>query len=273
MNDVFTGAERGFRMPIHFGPLTGPRWAPEGGWRAVDESQRSVSVWATFDADRDDVAAVLPTGFEPAARPDLTVEIKNMSHIGWLGGRGYSVVTVTTGIHRTGPADDHPADGRLKLVLWENHADPIITGRDELGYPKVFAQISDIEVADTTARASASWEGFTFLELELEGLMPGSAALPGGASYHVKYVPRTGVDGGHDVLQTIVTPPGQGPREVVERLEGEAVLRFHRGTFTELPTLVTIIDALAGIRLGDCRAAGLVRTRGTTDLRDQIVVA
>jgi hypothetical protein len=266
------GDDGGYRMPTHFGPLPGPRWAPDGGWRAADETQCSNAVWATFEVERDDVGALLPAGFEPSDRPDLTVEIKNMANIAWLGGRGYRVVTVTTGVRRIGAADRFPAVGRFKLVLWEDHADPIITGRDELGYPKLYAEISPIQVAGITARASASWDGFTFLVLDLSELAPGVAEFPAGHSYHLRYLPRTGIGRGHEIIQTIVTLPGQGPLTVVERLRGRGDLHFRRGTFTELPTLLPIVDALAGLRLGDCRAAGLARTRGTTDLRDQVVL-
>jgi len=262
---------RGYRMPVSFGPIPGPRWAPEGGYRAVDADQRQTIVWADFAAARDQIAALLPVGFEPAAEPDLHVEIKNMTGIGWLGGRGYSVATLTTGVRRT-VDDGHPADGRFKLILWENHADPIITGRDELGYPKVYGEIPEIQDDGSTARASVAWDGFTFLALELRNLAAGGAAAPSGPSYHVKYVPRTGVEGGHDLVQTILTPPGQGPREIVERRGGTASLTITPGTFEQLPTLVGIVDTLAGLTLGPCLGAGLVRTAGTTDLRDQLVV-
>lgn len=262
----------GYRMPTHFGPIPGPRWAPGGGWRGPSEQQRTVSLWATFEADGAAIGRLLPSGFEPGSRPDLTVELKNMSHIDWLGGRGYSVCTITTSVCRTDSTDAYPAEGQFKLILWENHADPIITGRDELGYPKVFADISTIELESSAASTSASWEGFTFLELRVDDLMPGSAALPAGHSFHTKYLPRTGTARGHDLIQTIVTLPGQGALEVIERLEGTGTLTFTPGTFEQIPTLVNVVDALAGIPLGECVDAGLVRSRGATDLREQVVV-
>ena len=259
---------RSYRMPTHFGPNPGPRQRPEGGFYDADEGQRSVAVWATFEADSEQIAALLPEGFAPSAQPDLTIEIKNMTNIGWLAGRGYSVVFVTTGVTYGGE------EGRFKLVLWENAADPIITGREELGYPKVYAEIPEIRFHGDSASASASWDGFTFLELDVSDVHPdASAVAPGGPSYHLKYIPRAGAVGTADLSQVIVTPPGQGPLAVVSREGGRGSARVNSATWEQLPTLVNIVNGLAALRLGECRAAGVLRTAGTTDLRDQRVVA
>lgn len=261
-------AGRSYRMPTHFGPNPGPRQHPDGGFHPDDVGQRSVAAWASFDADREQIAALLPEGFAPSAEPDLTVEIKNMTNIGWLAGRGYSVVFVTTGITYAG------GEGRFKLVLWENAADPIITGREELGYPKVYAEIPDLVIDADSVSARASWDGFTFLELAVANLAPdAAAAAPAGPSYHHKYIPRAGTVDTADLSQVILTPPGQGPLTVVERLGGEGSVRFTPATWEQLPTLVNIVNGLAGLSLGTCRGAGLIRTAGTTDLRDQRILA
>lgn len=259
---------RGYRMPTHFGPNPGPRQQVAGGFHPDDVGQRSTGIWATFAAERAEIAALLPEGFEPSAEPDLTIEIKNMTNIGWLAGRGYSVVFVTTGVSYQG------AEGRFKLVLWENAADPIITGREELGYPKVYAEIPELVLAGETAHASASWDGFTFLELDLTGVHPDAGALPpGGPSYHLKYIPRAGTVDETDLSQVILTPPGQGPLTVVSREGAVGSARFNTATWEQLPTLVNIVNGLAALTLGECRGAGVVKTAGTTDLRDQRVVA
>lgn len=263
--------DRGYRMPTHFGPIPGPRQAPAGGPHPVDEGVRATIAWASFAADSDQVAAVLPAGFEPSAEPDVTVEIKNMTNIGWLAGRGYSVATVTTGIRWTGAGE--PVDGRFKLVLWENAADPIITGREELGYPKLYAEIPELRFEGDTVTASASWDGFTFLELAVTGLVPDAAALaPAGPSYHLKFIPRAGTMGEHDLNQVILTPPGQGPLRVAERLGGDGTAAFTTGTWQQLPTLVSVVDGLAALTLGPCIGAGLLRTEGGTDLAHQVIV-
>lgn len=261
----------GYRMPTHFGPSLGPRQGPAGRTHDPDEGQRATLIWVSHAVRPEQIAAILPDGFEPAENPDLTVEIKNISNIAWLAGRGYSVATVSTGVRWLG--EGTARDGRFKLVLWENMADPIITGREELGYPKVFGDIPDIAETRGTARGTASWFGHDFLDVAVDSLRASSGGPPGGPSYHTHYMPRVGQPGVPGLSQTILTPPGQGALRVVERQAGHGRARFRAGTWEQLPTLKTIVDGLAGLDLGPCWGAGLVRTEGSSDLRRQIIVA
>jgi hypothetical protein len=259
---------RSYRMPTHFGPAPGPRQRPEGGYYPTDGALRTELIWASFEADAAQVAALLPEGFEPSERPDVSLELKKMTNIRWLAGRSYSVVTVTTEVVRDG------VSGRFKLVLWENLADPIITGREELGYPKMYAEIPDIVRERDRAVGSAAWDGFTFLDLEVSdlGATPFVAA-PTGPSWHMKYIPRVGEMGGHDLLQVVLTPEGQGPPVLADRLSGIGSATFHRATWEQLPTLVNIVNGLADLTLGECFSAGLLHAEGGTDLRSQLVVS
>lgn len=261
----------GYRMPTHFGPSLGPRQGPAGRTHDPDEGQRATLIWVSHATRAEQIAAILPDGFEPAGAPDLTLEVKNIRNIAWLGGRGYSVATVSTGVRWLGGGAAQ--DGRFKLVLWENMADPIITGREELGYPKVFGDIPDISESQGEARGAVSWFGHTFLDVAVDRLAESSGGPPGGPSYHTHYMPRIGQPGVHGLSQTILTPPGQGALRVVERQAGQGRARFSVGTWEQLPTLKTIVDGLAGLDLGPCLGAGLVRTEGSSDLRRQIIVA
>lgn len=262
----------GYRMPTHFGPALGPRQKPGGGAHELDKGRRSSSIWVSHAANRDQIAALLPEGFEPGEAADLTVELKNMTNIGWLAGRGYSVISVSTGVRRL--QGGKPMDGRFKLVLWENMADPIITGRDELGYPKVFADISDLDLKGDRAHATASWDKFTFLDIRVRQLSTETKCqMPSGPSYHQNYLPRIGATGEHALVQTILTSPGQGALQTVESLGGQGRVTFHRATWDQLPTLAHIVNGLADLKLGSCTGAGYVRTKGATDLRGQVIIA
>ena len=50
------------------------------------------------------------------------------------------------------------ATGRLLAVVWENLADAIISGRDETGWPKIYADIVEPRFWDGTPFASSSWQ-------------------------------------------------------------------------------------------------------------------
>ncbi|MGH2266647.1 hypothetical protein ACQ1Z3_16255, partial [Enterococcus faecalis] len=62
-----------------------------------------------------------------------------MTEIDWLAGRGYTMIHVSWPARFDGMRDR--ATGRFLAVVWESLADPIITGRDEIGHPKLYADV------------------------------------------------------------------------------------------------------------------------------------
>ena len=47
------------------------------------------------------------------------------------------------------------------MMRWENLADPILTGREELGSEKIYCAVPDPEITATTASVSVNWPGAT----------------------------------------------------------------------------------------------------------------
>jgi hypothetical protein len=94
--------------------------------------------------------------------------------------------------------------------MWENLADPIVTGHGEVGQPKLFAEIFDSQFTDGTYHCVASWMEFQFLEVRVrEKFLPSGPpswlhALEG--TLMLKYVPRTGEWGEPEVCQVTCTP-------------------------------------------------------------------
>lgn len=86
--------------------------------------------------------------------------------IPWLAGRGYNILSVLLPV-RFASESGTSVDGLFQAVLWENLGDSIITGREQLGHAKLYAQLPDPEQHDHRTAFSASWDGFTFSELEL----------------------------------------------------------------------------------------------------------
>ena len=85
-----------------------------------------------------------------------------LSDIGWLAGRGYNIAIVRVPTRWRGQEN---ITGAFVPVLWESMAEPILTGRDELGWPKIFADIPAPVVENGNWQAHAAWEGFAFLEM------------------------------------------------------------------------------------------------------------
>ena len=103
-------------------------------------SPRRLSVAASFLTDVALLERHLPDGFALAGEPVVTVEFHYMTGIDWLAGRGYTMIDV--GWPATFAGRQDKATGRFLAVVWENLADPIITGRGEIGHPKLYAEIA-----------------------------------------------------------------------------------------------------------------------------------
>ena len=58
------------------------------------------------------------------------------TNLGWLAGKTYNLININVPVHFKGDRDD--LDGDLVLVMFENHADPIVGNRDTIGYSKIY---------------------------------------------------------------------------------------------------------------------------------------
>ena len=122
-----------YYMPTHFGPRTGPRQGPDGRRFANRKSPKATTIAVSFLTNPDQLAAILPEHFELSGEPVVTVAGCYLTEIEWLAGRGYNIVSITLPASFNGKQDH--VTGDFMPVLWENLADPIITGREELGFP------------------------------------------------------------------------------------------------------------------------------------------
>ena len=263
-----------YRMPTHFGPSPGPRQAPDGRGYACLGNPRQTIVRAVFEADPVGLEELLPPRFE-LLRPELSLTFSYLTEVEWLAGRGYNTFGVAVPARFRGSSDR--VDGELLLVLWENMADPIVTGREELGFAKVYGELPPLVLRGDRAAARAHWDGHLFAELEIEGLGAPAGTWPepppSQGLLHYKYVPRTGAPGQSDSEYPVLTPASGGHFAADRiRVGGEARGRFIESTFDQLPTLFHIVNALAAIPLGRCIAADLVEGRGAKDLSDQRIL-
>jgi acetoacetate decarboxylase len=262
-------------MPTHFGPAPGPRQMPPEANADPTRSPRKTLVTASFLTARDALERHLPPGFALIGEPVVTVEFHYMTDIDWLAGRGYTMIHVWWPAGFTGARDR--ADGRFLAVMWENLADPIISGREEVGHPKLYAEIPELLVANSTYRCAASWMGFMFLDVEV--VLSDNAASaaqetprPLDGTLMLKYLPRTEAWGEPDVCQVTFTPAAN-PDLTIERMEkGNGVVRFHSAKWAELPTLQHVVNALAALPILQPRGASVTWSRGGKPYLDQRVL-
>lgn len=276
MSYTFTPGER-YRMPTHFGAATGPRRGPDGRRFDCRDTPRATSVAVSFLTDADPLETWLPPGFERVGEPVVTVTATYMTEIEWLAGRGYNMLGISFPAAYDGR--DGRTEGSFLAVLWENLAEPIITGREELGYSKIFCDLPEPVCADGLTHCRAQWMGFTFMEMAVGPVADASTpeladanARPASPRLHYKYIPRTGEPGQADAAYAVLTPGSTPHRRVLSLSLGAGVVNFHRARWEEMPTQYMIVNALADLPVHHWRGASITRTVGGKDLSDMRIL-
>jgi Acetoacetate decarboxylase (ADC) len=257
-----------YRMPTHFGPSLGPRQGPGERRYQNRVSPRTTALSVSFESDPDALAALMPPGFSVAESARVTIRATTMTEIEWLAGRGYNTLGLFV------DAEFHGVDrvsGEFLTVLWENSADAIVTGREELGFNKVYAELDDLSwnVEETTIDANAGWDGYEFLRMhgsDLEPTEPPSTDPP--PILHYKYVPATGRRGEADASYPTISPRDISDSQVIDAHTGKGSVEWSPGTWEQLPTLEPIVSRLADLPVLDEPSASVVRTVGSQDLGD-----
>ena len=264
------------RMPALFGRQGGPRQLVDREGRHPLDVGRATVSWMARAATASELERLLPRGFE-LAEPLLIVDAVSVEDLPWLAGRGYELLTVSVPVNFV--EGRHRQRGRLAIVTWEDCPDAIVSGRDELGYNKVYADTMRRTAGDSGShvRYSAGWGGTTFFELDIalaEG-SPSVADWRSGPTFHYRVIPRTGAWGDLEVEQVTadVLPAAPRPDAVRSAHGGTGTFRFNHATFEELPTLVHIVNTLADLSLGETVDAGNIEMSGWNDLADMRIVA
>ena len=150
-----------YMMPAHFGPR--PLSPKSSGW------YRDVTAMTIpFLSDRERLSAWMPPRFAVAEEPVVTVTYACNRQVDWLAGHGYNLIAVSVAAQFSGERET--LKGNYCLVMWENLTDPILTGRELQGIPKLYADIEDHAVLDGDWRTSASHFGHKMLDMHVTGL-------------------------------------------------------------------------------------------------------
>jgi acetoacetate decarboxylase len=263
-----------YRMPTHFGPAPGPRQIPHEANADPRRSPRKTLVTASFLTEPSVLERHIPERFSVLGEPVVTVEFHYMTDIDWLAGRGYTMIHVWWPVSFRG--DEDQVAGRFLAVMWENLADPIITGRGEIGQPKLFADIPDLRTVNRAHHCEASWMGFKFLELDVsEADQPAGEPATGPSldgTLMLKYVPRTGAWGEPEVCQVSFTPAVTPDLTVEWRRPAAGHVRFIRSTWQDLPTMYHVVNAFADFPMLEARGGSIWQTRGGKAYLDQRIL-
>ena len=249
-----------YMMPAHFGPRpTAPR--PSGWYHDV------TSMTLAFETDPDALARYLPAPYRVADQAIVTISYARNRDIDWLAGHGYNLIAVNAAAVFDG--EEETLEGTYTLVMWENLADPILTGRELQGIPKVYAEIDDHRIDDGCWSTSARHFGHCFLELSTTGLRaPTEAEILADAEARKgkdnpmawRYMPALGGFG--QALNEFATYPAENV--IREAWVGEGRAQWHSTSWEQNPTQHHIISALAGLPVLSWLPA--LVARGSTNL-------
>jgi hypothetical protein len=145
-----------YLMPAHFGGY-------EGQPPAVTYPDVT-SINITYETDSGMLAHYIPEGFE-LTQPVVTILYAASRGLEWLGGGAYNLIAVNAPVAYTAGRDR--LEGVYALVLWENKTAPILTGREQSGMPKIFADIQDLHQLGERLFTNASDEGSAFLRMDI----------------------------------------------------------------------------------------------------------
>lgn len=144
------------QMPVFFG-----EYRKDPRHKAIYHDVTNIVI--SYLTDRDEVARYLPKPFELPEEPIITVTSSQCREVEFLAGRGYNLLSVAV----SAMYDKEPEMLRAPFifVMWENLTDPIIAGREQLGVPKLFADIPDHQYFDGAWHSELSRYGSKIVEL------------------------------------------------------------------------------------------------------------
>ncbi|KAK1807504.1 hypothetical protein LTR12_018148 [Friedmanniomyces endolithicus] len=277
-------SQQRWRSPLGFGLLQGPRQDLHGRSHAAS-LKKSASRHASIQFA---TSASVLRGLFPSDRytfmsrdtvQHVTLDLQTLDNMSWLGGQGYDLVALY--IHGVcyQEADGTLVQGKYCPIMIENLADPIITGPEEVGIPKVFSDI-EITETETSVPAIVSWRGAQWLQLEWSQLSNASVdtevPAPGreGILVH-KYVPSTAKPGTADVEYAVLIDSTVACSRALSRQEclpSNATVSFSSPGAKALPTLCNIAEALAELPVCKSLQASVLKVEGVSDFSNLTVL-
>jgi acetoacetate decarboxylase len=152
-----------YRMPFIMGPAFDRDNIPKILYPKIE------TLAMQYKSDPEAIASLLPECYQPAKEPVVTVYFGYNSGLEFMGGGQYRIATVQVSALFKGDKDN--VEGDYILVMFENDTFPIIGGREDLGVPKIYADISPIKMLpEGHLRCEASLWGHLLFGIDLEPL-------------------------------------------------------------------------------------------------------
>jgi hypothetical protein len=196
----------------------------------------------------------------------------------WLGGSGYRHIGLYIHGVQYVQKDGTVLNGTFLPLLFESLTDPIVSGREELGMPKLYCSV-DIWRRTNSYRVQTGWQGVQFGSLTLDGLREAdpssSKGTIGGEDddgiFAYKYIPKVGERGQADAEYATFVPHAEESKVVPSKVQriftaDKASVEFDPHDWEALPTLHHVISRLAEIPIYEVVGGKVVEGVGVPDV-------
>ncbi|KAJ9653757.1 hypothetical protein H2198_007104 [Neophaeococcomyces mojaviensis] len=277
-----------WRMPVAFGPMPGPRQT-HGGESRDGTKSTFVTASIKIKTSRTVLQNLFPPGSKqwrfksPGTVAYCSFSQTTLDGMEWLGGSGYNHLGLYIHGVEYVKADGSVTSGVYMPILFESLTDPIVSGREELGMPKLYSAI-DVGRSANSYTITASWRGRTWGHFEwndlqeddisnVAGKMTGDDADNG--ILVQRYIPSVGreLKGQAEAEYTVFDDFGGAvPTPKPERTWSTKNARFliDAGSWKTLPTLHHIITRLAEIPVYEVVVAKVVSGTGVPDVSEAV---
>ena len=270
-----------WRMPISFGPFPGPRQTFNGQPRNATESTFTTAS-VKFKTSRTVLQNLFPSASfrfkSPGTVAYASFSQTTLNKMEWLGGSGYRHIGLYIHGVEYVQKDGNILNGTFLPVLFESLTDPIVSGREELGMPKLFCSI-DIWRRTNSYRVQTGWQGVQFGSITLDGLEEIDAGTSKGTIggedddgiFAYKYIPKVGERGQADVQHATFVPHAEESKVVPSRVQRvmnakKANIHFDPQDWEALPTLHHVVHRLAEIPVYEIIGGKVVEGVGVPDV-------
>ncbi|KFA72629.1 hypothetical protein S40288_09902 [Stachybotrys chartarum IBT 40288] len=280
------------RQPVHFGPSPSPR-QNRLGQPIPSHDSKFTTFSIRFETSVSYLEPFFPTSSFSFQSPDTAVQAAwvctELDNMAWLGGTGYRLCGLWIhGVQYT-KGDGSRLCGSLIPILFENLTDPILTGREELGMPKLFCDI-DISGMSSETVITCSWRGFEFAKFSFpqpseDAMHKGdqqeeeaqnsekvihSHILKDDGNFIYRYIPAVGQPGLADAEYAVFLETAREKTTRIVETETSFNTRATKievvgGDWQRLPTLHHITSVLAGIPIHRVLDARMEKGRGVDD--------
>jgi len=201
----------------------------------------------SFETTPEAIESLLPRHLAPGERSVVYVNRLRYRGIDYLAGRGYEEFVVAVNAR-------HEHDGKVinapyVVCVWVDQVPSILSGREALGYPKLYADIPQLIDYEGRKRFEASEYGTKFLSGEVRNLreLPQTAVSKIHASlseYNFAWKYIQGPEGTIDADYITLTRMSW---DYQRAWIGEGESQFHPATFEEIPASCAAVKGLAAL--------------------------